>query len=46
MWRMPEAFEVGQVQEVVTWLCARYLADRSTSVQNIILHLALPPKKM
>ena len=31
----------GQVHEHVTWLCARYLADRSTSIQNIIENVTL-----
>ena len=45
MWRMRREYRRhwgwGQVHEIVTWLSAMYLADRSTIVQNVSLHLTL-----
>ena len=43
--RLLKALGMGQVHEIATWLCARYLADRSTSVQNGILHFGTSPEE-
>ena len=44
--RLLKALGMGKVYEIGTWLCARYLGEGPTSVQNVVLHLARLQKKI
>ena len=43
--RLLKALGMGSVHEIGTWFCARSLADRSTSVHNVIQHFGTSPEQ-